>query len=399
MKEATVVNATPKKNGDTQYWEVELEIDRETVKGVSLAGGWEINSIVAVDVQIREGKMPLFVREGETAQAQPPRQQTQPPPAQGPKNANLPSVDKFTGWFNALKAWMTAEENQDRIKGVLGHVTQEQCFQAMGRLVQYVKTLKDTGGNPIQSNVMKCTFDSVLDVLVKLIEIDIPFGDGRIYLIPYGNVLEFQIGYLGVCFKVMQQNPDIKSLEAKMVFVGQKWEVGSGPNGDYLTISGEGKASPDYSNVDACIMRLRKVIGGRLFEFCEVLPKADLETIRSKSKMKSGGPWKEFTGEMYKKATIRRGTKFELQLALGSASGESLRRLFEHEESQFDMDSTVSVQTQEIASPQEVIAALNAASTIADINAIEIPRAYVSMGTISTALDRAYQRAEPAQLP
>jgi recombinational DNA repair protein RecT len=321
----------------TPYYELDIESQAGEVYTYNSARKFAIGDKIVGTEENPSAKGGNFRIKNPRLESEQPVTPPAPKPQEQPKTQQVATIapDKFVGWFNVLKDWMTAEENQQRIMGTLQHVTQAQVFQAMQRLVQHVKGMKDTQANPVQSNIMKCTFDSILDGLLKIIEWDIPLGDGRIYTIPYGDKLDVTAGYLGYIYKATSVDPDIKSIEAKLIFNTQEYAIERGEFGDIVKITGHGEALPNYTNVKACVFIMRRVMGGRLFEFTEAIPKHELDIIKSKSKMKSGGPNVEFVGEMMKKATVRRGLKMEMQRS--KALSDGLSKMVEADNTTFDM--------------------------------------------------------------
>jgi recombinational DNA repair protein RecT len=287
------------------------------------------------DPKYKSTMINVVVVEGEASQpsSEPGQQQS----SQNTGGKRYPPSDpkRFERWYADLKAHIQNPANEEGIRGILGGITEAQALIALGKMLQHIKQLKDTKTSATQTNVLNCTFDSFLDVMVRVVEMDIPFGDGRLYLIPYGTTLTLSVGYLGMVYKIRQADPSIKAIDTVLIFKGQTWSVGQNENGAFLSVSGHGVAAPDYSNVEACVCLFRQQIGNTLFCTAEVLPKADLDTIRSKSQMNSGGPWKDFTGEMYKKASVRRAAKPYLQGAL--ALDSSVQRMIDTDNSQFEL--------------------------------------------------------------
>lgn len=155
------------------------------------------------------------------------------------------------------------------------------------------KTLSDYAGNygiaPIKQGLMRGAFLG-LDAL-----------NSEFHLIPYGKDLQFIIDYRGAT-KLMKQYSikPVADIFADVVRQGDNYQRWS-ENGEWHY-----KFEPIPFNGGAVIgaFAVCKFTDGTIM--IEELDKAELEKVRSKSKMSNGMAWKDFTNEMYKKTAIHR---------------------------------------------------------------------------------------------
>lgn len=148
---------------------------------------------------------------------------------------------------------------------------------------------KENGVAPIKQGLMRGAFLG-LDAL-----------NSEFHLIPYGKDLQFIIDYRGAT-KLMKQYSikPVADIFAEVVRQGDDYKRWS-ENGQWFY-----KFDPLPFNGGAVIgaFAVCKFTDGTMM--IEELDKAELEKIRSKSKMSNGMAWKDFTTEMYKKTAIHR---------------------------------------------------------------------------------------------
>lgn len=140
--------------------------------------------------------------------------------------------------------------------------------------------------------------------LVKAATLGLSFQNKEAYLIPYGSQLNFMLDYRGTKKLAKKYSPrKIKEIYAKVVRQGDEISFDI-MNGEQVV---NFKPIP-FSDAD--------MIGA--FAVCqyedggvitEMMSKAEIEKVRSKSKSGRSGPWVEFPQEMWKKTVLRRLTK------------------------------------------------------------------------------------------
>lgn len=140
---------------------------------------------------------------------------------------------------------------------------------------------------------------------------------GQAYLIPYGNKVQFQIGYKGL-LELALRSGQIKSLYAHEVRENDKFEVKYGLNQDIIhepVITGERGEVIGYYSV------YHLTSGGYSFIF--MTKEEVLNHARSKSKTFKNGPWQTDFNAMAKKTVIKQLLKYaplsiEIQKAVNS---------------------------------------------------------------------------------
>ena len=121
------------------------------------------------------------------------------------------------------------------------------------------------------------------------------------HLVPYGSALNFSIDYRGDMKLIKKYSTrSVLDVYAKLVRQGDDFRI-------YVkdgrqTFDFEPKPFNDGAIIGAFAVIIYKDGG---FDIEEMSVK-ELEKVRSKSKMPNGMPWRDFTGEMYKKTVIHR---------------------------------------------------------------------------------------------
>ena len=130
--------------------------------------------------------------------------------------------------------------------------------------------------------------------------------EGLAYIIPYGDSIQFQVGYKGLV-KLAQRSGQIKSLNAELIFEGDEWDVELGTERKLTHKPNFDVDRTDYSKVTHAYMTAVLINGDRVFE---VMTRKELDKIQNSSKAQSGDtPWKKWPAEMAKKSVVKRATK------------------------------------------------------------------------------------------
>ena len=214
------------------------------------------------------------------------------------------------------------------------------------------KTLSDYarsyGTAPIKQGLMRGAFLG-LDAL-----------NSEFHLIPYGKELQFIIDYRGAT-KLMKQYSikPVADIFAEVVRQGDDYKRWS-EHGEW-----DYKFEPMPFNGGAVIgaFAVCKFADGTLM--IEELDKAELEKIRSKSKMSNGMAWKDFTNEMYKKTAIHR-LKKRIPLSFDNPKQKEL----------FDEDGAIELGKPQVEAPDvfaesTVIEKEDTQNDVVDFNDIE----------------------------
>lgn len=168
-----------------------------------------------------------------------------------------------------------------------------------------------------------CAPESILGALMTCAQLNLEPGGalGHAWLVPYGDEATFLIGYKGL-IKLAWQSGQIEAFSCDTVRTGDAFEVrkGTRPMVDhYPALTGDRGES--YAWYAAAVIKG----GGAVFE---VLGRDDVERIRTRSRVKDGGPWRTDFDAMAKKSAIRQLAKYlpmavDLQTAV--AVDESVR--------------------------------------------------------------------------
>ena len=181
----------------------------------------------------------------------------------------------------------------------------------VGRLKTYI--LNDEGVKDFQKvphYICECSIGSIMRVFFECLQVHLPIDRrGLVYVYNNKNVAEMKISYKGYIHRIneLYNNPDLK---VDLVFEGDTFEYWSESGDDFYKYHpGPNRTTRDPLKVVWAYAYYRYSVGGRLCSKLELIDKAELELIRSKSKMKTGGVWGEWTNEMYKKSVVRRACK------------------------------------------------------------------------------------------
>ena len=150
-------------------------------------------------------------------------------------------------------------------------------------------------------NIAKYGQQKIMAGLLKGAYLGLDFYSKECYLVPYGNDLNYQTDYRGAkkLAKKYSIRP-IKDIYAKLVHEGDLFEekiIGGEQSFDF---------KPKPFNDGKIIGAFAVVLytdGGMAYDTMSL---ADLENTRKASKASNSPAWKNFTGEMYKKAVLHR---------------------------------------------------------------------------------------------
>lgn len=158
----------------------------------------------------------------------------------------------------------------------------------------------------------------IMPNLLKAAVMDVDLYRSEAYLIPYGNQLQFQLSYKG-CKKIAKKYSvrPITDIAAEIVREGDVFE--KNVTDDNTTFTFKPKPFNDGAIIGA--FAYVQYADGKCF--VEEMTKKEIDVVKSKSKSGGGGPWKDFYGEMAKKAVIKRLTK-HLELDFENASQQGI---------------------------------------------------------------------------
>lgn len=131
------------------------------------------------------------------------------------------------------------------------------------------------------------------------------FMNKESWIVPYGNHLQFQMGYKGACKFVKKYSiRPLSDIYAKEVKKGDELSYGINEAGEPYLVW---KPVPfnDSEIVGVFAVAFFKD-GGMMYE---VMSKADVDKIRRVSRAGGSGPWKDYYGEMAKKTVLKKLAK------------------------------------------------------------------------------------------
>lgn len=168
-----------------------------------------------------------------------------------------------------------------------------------------------------------CTPQSFLGAMMQAAQLGVEPNTplGQAYLIPYGNVCQFQLGYKGL-IDLAYRSGEVSSIQAHEVHENDvfEYEYGLEPKLKHVP------AQKDRGNVIMYYAVLKLKNGGVGFE---VMSREDVETFaRKKSKAYSNGPWKTDFDEMAKKTVLKKVLKYaplKTEFARAVATDETVK--------------------------------------------------------------------------
>ena len=157
--------------------------------------------------------------------------------------------------------------------------------------------------------LLKCKPESLFGAVIQAAQLGLEPGGamGHAYLIPFGQEVQFIVGYRGM-IDLARRSGQIISIEAHAVYEGDTFECVFGLASDLKHI-------PDWQNANRTDpSKLRFVYsvaklkdGGVQFE---VMARAEVDAIRARSKAGRSGPWVTDYVAMALKTVIRRLFKY-----------------------------------------------------------------------------------------
>lgn len=168
-----------------------------------------------------------------------------------------------------------------------------------------------------------CTPQSFLGAMMQAAQLGVEPNTplGQAYLIPYGNVCQFQLGYKGL-IDLAYRSGEVSSIQAHEVHEGDEFsfEYGLEPKLKHIP------AKTDRGPVVYYYAVLKLKNGGVGFE---VMSREDVEKFAmKKSKAYSNGPWKTDFDEMAKKTVLKKVLKYaplKTEFARAVATDETVK--------------------------------------------------------------------------
>lgn len=176
------------------------------------------------------------------------------------------------------------------LKAVLPkHVTAERLIKV---------ALSATARKP---ELLACTASSLLQAVFQGAELGLEAGGllGEGHIVSFGTTATFIIGYRGLV-KLARQSGQISNIETRVVHKNDEFEIEYGLN-PKLVHKPCTNGDPGEMVFVYAIATFRE--GEKQVD---VMSRAEVEKIRSKSKAGKSGPWSEFFDEMARKTVLRR---------------------------------------------------------------------------------------------
>lgn len=150
-----------------------------------------------------------------------------------------------------------------------------------------------------------CTPESFLGAMMQAAQLGVEPNTpiGQAYLIPYGNQVQFQLGYKGL-IDLAYRSGEVQSIQAHEVHENDifEYELGLNPKLKHVP------AMKDRGQVILYYAVIKLKNGGEGFE---VMSREDVDQFaRAKSKTYKNGPWQTDFDEMAKKTVLKKVLKY-----------------------------------------------------------------------------------------
>lgn len=150
-----------------------------------------------------------------------------------------------------------------------------------------------------------CTPESFLGAMMQAAQLGVEPNTpiGQAYLIPYGNQVQFQLGYKGL-IDLAYRSGEVQSIQAHEVHENDTFEYELGLNPKLKHVP----AMKDRGQVILYYAVIKLKNGGEGFE---VMSREDVDQFaRAKSKTYKNGPWQTDFDEMAKKTVLKKVLKY-----------------------------------------------------------------------------------------
>lgn len=153
--------------------------------------------------------------------------------------------------------------------------------------------------------LLECDMASVYQAIQQAAELGLEPGGalGQCYLIPYGKNCQLIVSYKGL-IELARRSGEIESIEARVVHERDEFDVEFGLHSDIRhrpCLDGD----PGQMVMVYAVARLK----GGMVQF-EVMTRAEVDSIRKRSKSGNSGPWVTDYDEMARKTVVRRLCKY-----------------------------------------------------------------------------------------
>lgn len=231
-----------------------------------------------------------------------------------------------TGGLVEKRAQMQAAEKKDNSMVGLIRRMEPQIRKALPSVITPERftriVLTALSSNP---KLQACTAPSLLGAMMQAAQLGVEPNTplGQAYLIPYGSVCQFQLGYKGL-IDLAYRSGEVSSIQAHEVHENDVFEYEYGLDPKLRHVPAKADRGPVVWYY--AVLKLKN--GGVGFE---VMSRDDVETFaRKKSKAYNSGPWKTDFDEMAKKTVLKKVLKYaplKTEFARAVASDESVKTM------------------------------------------------------------------------
>ena len=168
-----------------------------------------------------------------------------------------------------------------------------------------------SGKEPNKKFLCMASTSSLALCFMESMQIGIPIDRrGLVHIVVYGLQAELEIDYRGFIYYLSKHYTDA-DFDIKLVYDGDTFNHWSDSGDDkYEYRKNPDRKVNDYGKVIWAFCYMTYVKNGRERSKIEVMDKRELDLVKSKAKTQT--VWGEWTGEMYKKAVVRRACKLPL---------------------------------------------------------------------------------------
>lgn len=181
-----------------------------------------------------------------------------------------------------------------------------------------------TSATDRNAKIKNCSPSSIITSMMACIMLDLvpETGQQLAYLIPYGNILQFQIGYKGL-IELAYRSGMVLSINAELVFPEDEFDFNLGTNRGIMHRPNMSIDRTNFGGITQVYATAELKDGGTVFEVMSI---SELEKIRATVKAKStDAPWKTWPEQMAKKTVIKRLTKYMPQSKTDNRIHEAVR--------------------------------------------------------------------------
>lgn len=158
---------------------------------------------------------------------------------------------------------------------------------------------KKTGGK-----IAKCTPESLVLAILQAASYGLQLDTSDAYIIPYGGEATLSIGWRGMV-KLAKRGGELTDIEAEVVYPGERFVASRGTDPTRHGLIHE--ISIDRAGELRAVYALITLADGS--KTFEIMSREDVDAVRAVSKAPNSPAWKNWFGEMGKKAVIRRALK------------------------------------------------------------------------------------------